>query len=186
MIDRRCLSHPALILLFAGFATACEVRAAENFPAPSGPIPSTWMADNGNDTYTNPLFYDEFSDPNIIRVGDEYYLTGTTMHTMPGLPVLHSRDLVNWEFVSYAVKELNLGPQYRSTIPTIHLTRFARCRPVHRHGGNFIWASPLTRWPTGCSTLNHGVPRPIAKTEPVSPGPMRSRLELMQTPMIKI
>jgi len=56
---------------------------------------TTWMADNGNGTYTNPLFYDEFSDPDVIRVGDDYYLTGTTMHTMPGLPVLHSRDLVN-------------------------------------------------------------------------------------------
>lgn len=58
----------------------------------------TWTADNGNGTYTNPLFYEEFSDPDMIRVGDDYYLTGTTMHTMPGLPVLHSRDLVNWEF----------------------------------------------------------------------------------------
>jgi xylan 1,4-beta-xylosidase len=39
---------------------------------------------------------DEFSDPDMIRVGSDYYLTGTTMHTMPGLPILHSRDLVNW------------------------------------------------------------------------------------------
>jgi len=73
----------------------------------------TWTADNGNGTYTNPLFYDEFSDPDMIRVGDHYYLTGTTMHTMPGLPVLHSKDLVNWEFVSYAVDRLNPGPEYR-------------------------------------------------------------------------
>jgi beta-xylosidase len=70
------------------------------------------MADNGNGTYTNPLFYDEFSDPDIIRVGDDYYLTGTTMHTMPGLPILHSRDLVNWDFVAYACRELDLGPAY--------------------------------------------------------------------------
>jgi xylan 1,4-beta-xylosidase len=71
------------------------------------------MADNGNGTYTNPLFYDEFSDPDVIRVGEDYYLTGTTMHAMPGLPILHSRDLVNWDFVTYAVKELDLGPEYR-------------------------------------------------------------------------
>ena len=56
----------------------------------------SWAADNGNGTYSNPLFYDEFSDPDMIRVGDDYYLTGTTMHTMPGLPILHSGDMVNW------------------------------------------------------------------------------------------
>ena len=61
----------------------------------------SWTADNGNGTFTNPLFYDEFSDPDIIRVGDDYYLAGTTMHTVPGLVILHSKDLVNWENVSY-------------------------------------------------------------------------------------
>ena len=43
----------------------------------------SWTADNGNGTFTNPLFYDEFSDPDILRVGDDYYLAGTTMHTVP-------------------------------------------------------------------------------------------------------
>ena len=61
----------------------------------------SWTADNGNGTFTNPLFYDEFSDPDILRVGDDYYLAGTTMHSVPGLVILHSRDLVNWENVSY-------------------------------------------------------------------------------------
>ena len=61
----------------------------------------SWTADNRNGTYTNPLFYDEFSDPDIIRVGDDYYLAGTTMHTVPGLVILHSKDLVNWENISY-------------------------------------------------------------------------------------
>jgi len=73
----------------------------------------TWTADNGNGTYTNPLFFDEFSDPDMIRVGADFYLTGTTMHSMPGLPVLRSRDLVNWTFVSYAVDRLDLGPSFR-------------------------------------------------------------------------
>ena len=72
-----------------------------------------WKADNGNGTFTNPLFYDEFSDPDLIRVGDDYYLTGTTMHAMPGLPVLHSKDLVNWEFLTYACPRLDFGPAYR-------------------------------------------------------------------------
>lgn len=61
----------------------------------------SWTADNGNGTFTNPLLYDEFSDPDILRIGDDYYLAGTTMHTVPGLVILHSRDLVNWENISY-------------------------------------------------------------------------------------
>ena len=67
---------------------------------PSSSVAQSWTADNGNGTFTNPLFYDEFSDPDIIRVGDDYYLAGTTMHSVPGLVILHSKDLVNWENVS--------------------------------------------------------------------------------------
>ncbi|MCL6544954.1 MAG: glycoside hydrolase 43 family protein [Bryobacteraceae bacterium] len=73
----------------------------------------SWAADNGNGTYSNPLFYDEFSDPDMIRVGSDYYLTGTTMHAMPGLPILHSRDLVNWRIIGYAFERLDLGPDFR-------------------------------------------------------------------------
>jgi beta-xylosidase len=76
-------------------------------------VAQTWKADNGNRTYTNPLFFDEFSDPDMIRVGNDFYLTGTTMHSMPGLPVLRSRDLVNWTFVGYALDRLDLGPSFR-------------------------------------------------------------------------
>lgn len=74
---------------------------------------ATWTPDNGNGTFTNPLFYDEFSDPDMIRVGDWFYLTGTTMHSMPGLPILRSKDLVNWEFVAYAMDKIDLGPAFR-------------------------------------------------------------------------
>ncbi len=76
-------------------------------------LAATWTADNGNGTFTNPLFYDEFSDPDLIRVGEDYYLTGTTMHAMPGLPVLHSTDLVNWRLLGYACDRLDLGPEFR-------------------------------------------------------------------------
>ncbi|TGX52664.1 glycosyl hydrolase 43 family protein [Sphingomonas gei] len=82
-------------------------------PAAAQTAPKTWTADNGDGTFTNPLFYDEFSDPDLIRVGEDYYLTGTTMHTMPGLPILHSRDLVNWELLGYAFDRLDLGPEMR-------------------------------------------------------------------------
>ena len=79
-----------IFLLFA-MAAAMNVAAQQ----------TSWTADNCNGTFINPLFYDEFSDPDIIRVGDDYYLAGTTMHTVPGLVILHSKDLVNWENVSY-------------------------------------------------------------------------------------
>jgi beta-xylosidase len=92
---------PALALVVAALGAGSPAHA------------QTWMADNGNGTFSNPLFYDEFSDPDLIRVGDDFYLTGTTMHAMPGLPVLHSTDLVNWELASYAVDRLDLGPAYR-------------------------------------------------------------------------
>lgn len=72
----------------------------------------TWTADNGNGTFTNPLFFEEFSDPCMVRVGHDFYLTGTTMHTMPGLPILHSRDLVNWRLVNYVFDRFDLGPEF--------------------------------------------------------------------------
>ncbi|MGC4074894.1 MAG: glycoside hydrolase 43 family protein [Nibricoccus sp.] len=73
---------------------------------------ASWTADNGNGTFTNPLFYDEVSDPDIIRVGEDYYLAGTTMHAVPGVVILHSRDLVNWKFLSYAFNRIDVGPEF--------------------------------------------------------------------------
>ena len=94
-------------------ALLIAVIAAPAAAANSGDGGRSWAADNGNGTYSNPLFYDEFSDPDMIRVGPDYYLTGTTMHAMPGLPILHSRDLVNWRFLAYAFDRLDLGPDFR-------------------------------------------------------------------------
>jgi len=81
-----------LLTLFCGLALS-------SLPLQSQTM--SWTADNGNGTFTNPLFYDEFSDPDILRVGDDYYLAGTTMHAVPGLVILHSKDLVNWENIAY-------------------------------------------------------------------------------------
>lgn len=72
----------------------------------------SWTADNGNGTYTNPLFYDEFTDPDMIRVGEDFYMVASSMHCQPGLPLLHSKDLVNWDFVTYVFDELDLGPDF--------------------------------------------------------------------------
>src|ERR1043165_7323225 len=82
-------------------------------PAGAQTASRSWASDNGNGTYSNPLFYDEFSDPDMIRVGSDYYLTGTTMHTMPGLPILPPRDLVNWRIIVYAFDRLDLGLDFR-------------------------------------------------------------------------
>ncbi len=76
--------------------------------------PTSWTADNGNGTFTNPLFYDEFSDPDVLRVGDDYYLAGTTMHSVPGLVILHSKDLVNWENISYCFDRFDFDEDHFS------------------------------------------------------------------------
>ncbi|HEV2391799.1 MAG TPA: glycoside hydrolase 43 family protein, partial [Verrucomicrobiae bacterium] len=96
-----------LSCLLCGFACLSGLSGTTAFGAES------WTADNGNGTYSNPLFYEEFDDPDIIRVGDDYYLAGTTMHMNPALIVLHSKDLVNWELASYCMDRLNLGPAFR-------------------------------------------------------------------------
>jgi beta-xylosidase len=72
-----------------------------------------WTADNGNGTYSNPLFYEEFEDPDVIRVGDDYYLVGTTMHMNPAVQIMHSKDLVNWKLTGYCMDRLDLGPAFR-------------------------------------------------------------------------
>lgn len=72
----------------------------------------SWTADNGNGTFTNPLFYDEFTDPDLIRVDTVFYMVASSMHAMPGLPLLRSKDLVNWEFVTYVFDKLDLGPEF--------------------------------------------------------------------------
>ncbi|WP_208023806.1 glycoside hydrolase family 43 protein [Duganella aquatilis] len=103
----------------AATLTMLTILAAPTPPAGAQPESRTelsrrtWTPDNGNGTFTNPLFYDEFSDPDIIRVNDWFYLTGTTMHAMPGLPMLRSKDLINWEFLGYAAERLDFGPAYR-------------------------------------------------------------------------
>jgi beta-xylosidase len=52
-------------------------------------------------TATNPLIWSDFPDPDLIRVGEVYYMVSTSMHTMPGCPIMKSLDLVNWEMVNY-------------------------------------------------------------------------------------
>ena len=65
-----------------------------------------WTPDNGDGTYTNPVLYADYSDPDVCVCGKDYYLTASSFNCIPGLPVLHSQDLVNWEIVGHALKEL--------------------------------------------------------------------------------
>lgn len=60
-----------------------------------------WVADNGNGTYTNPVLYADYSDPDVIRTGDDYYLVASSFTCQPGIPVLHSKDLVNWTIINH-------------------------------------------------------------------------------------
>ena len=90
-----------IALLSGSLSVSAQKKSAAKSVSAQTLAGKSWSADNGNGTFTNPLFYDEFSDPDIIRVGEDYYLAGTTMHSVPGLVVLHSKDLVNWEFSSY-------------------------------------------------------------------------------------
>lgn len=62
-----------------------------------------WVADNGDGTYKNPILYADYSDPDAIRVGDDYYMTASSFNAIPGLPILHSKDLVNWKLIGYAL-----------------------------------------------------------------------------------
>jgi beta-xylosidase len=69
-------------------------------------------SDNGDGTYTNPLIPADFPDPDVIRVGDTYYMVTTTMFVFPGVTVLKSHDLVNWDYCSHAVPRFDFSPCY--------------------------------------------------------------------------
>ena len=69
-------------------------------------------SDNGDGTYTNPVIASDFPDPDVILVGDTYYIVNTTMFVFPGVTVLKSHDLVNWEYCSNAVPQFNFSPCY--------------------------------------------------------------------------
>jgi beta-xylosidase len=69
-------------------------------------ISKTWTADQGDGTYKNPVLHADYSDPDVIRAGDSYYLVASSFNCIPGIPVLHSRDLVNWSLIGYALNRL--------------------------------------------------------------------------------
>ena len=72
-----------------------------------------WSPDNGDGTYTNPVINADYSDPDVCvgPSGEDYYMTASSFQCVPGLPILHSKDLVNWEIIGYALKELYTGDE---------------------------------------------------------------------------
>lgn len=67
-------------------------------------ISKVWVSDLGNGTYKNPVLDADYSDPDAIRVGDDFYLISSSFDAVPGLPILHSKDLVNWKIIGHALK----------------------------------------------------------------------------------
>ena len=65
-----------------------------------------WVADEGNGMYRNPILHADYSDPDVCVVGEDYFLTASSFNCTPGLPILHSKDLVNWKIVNYALKKV--------------------------------------------------------------------------------
>ena len=70
------------------------------------PPPPAWSPDLGDGTYKNPILHADYSDPDVVRVGDDYWMTASSFSHVPGLPILHSRDLVNWTLVGHALPHL--------------------------------------------------------------------------------
>ena len=87
-----------------------------------------WSPDNGDGTYTNPVINADYSDPDVCvgASGEDFYLTASSFNCIPGLPILHSKDLVNWEIIGHAIKQLLPADRYA----------------VPQHG-NGVWAPSI-------------------------------------------
>lgn len=71
-----------------------------------------FRADNGNGTFTNPVIFADYPDPDIIRVGSDFYMASSSFTSMPGIPICHSTDLVNWRIIGHAYEGLFMNPMY--------------------------------------------------------------------------
>lgn len=104
-------------------------------------ISQVWSPDLGNGQYKNPVIDADYSDPDVVRVGDDYYMTASSFCDIPGLPILHSKDLVNWTLIGHAIAEM---PEYAQAAPD----------PSH---GNHVWA-PAIRYHNGEFYIYYGDP----------------------------
>jgi len=104
--------------------------ASQESPSADG----RWFPDQGDGTYANPVLAGDYSDPDVVRVGEDYYLTSSSFTDVPGLPILHSRDLVNWTLIGHALKRLPPNDHYR--IPRRGGGVWAPA--IRQHGGRFL------------------------------------------------
>ena len=131
---KKVLSSLAVMLL------CCAAGMAQN-------ISEVWCPDNGDGTYTNPVINADYSDPDVCvgPSGEDYYMTASSFQCTPGLPILHSNDLVNWEIINYAIGNLYEGDCKM-------LEHFKK--PQH---GNGVWA-PSIRYHDGQYYIYWGDP----------------------------
>ncbi len=87
-------------------------------------------------TFTNPVLWADLPDPDVIRVGDCFYMMSTTMHLMPGAPVMRSKDLVNWELTGYLFDKLHDTPKYDMEDGTVY-GRGQWATSLRYHDGTF-------------------------------------------------
>ncbi len=99
---------------------------------------SVWNADLGNGNYRNPILYADYSDPDAIRVGDDYFMVASSFCNAPGLPLLHSRDLVNWKVVNYVIDEI---PEERYRVPVHGCGVWAPS--IRYHEGTYFVCFPM-------------------------------------------
>ncbi len=106
-------------------------------------VSPVWVADQGDGTYRNPILYADYSDPDVIRVGNDFYMTASSFNCIPGLQILHSNDLVNWTIIHAAIPSAH--PSDKTVMDD---------RPDH---GNRVWA-PCLRYHDGTFYLFWGDP----------------------------
>src|SRR6478735_6427351 len=75
-----------------------------------------WTPDGGDGLYRNPVLYADYSDPDVIRHGDDFWMTTSSFNCVPGLPILHSTDLVNWTLMNHALAKVP-DPRYDQVQP---------------------------------------------------------------------
>ncbi len=122
----------ALAFVLAAVAAAAVVAVGAAHAQSVSAQPAPWLPDLGDGTYRNPVIVADYSDPDVVRVGDDYYLVSSSFQHVPGLPILHSTDLVNWTIAGHAVDRLP-SPRYDTPQPGKGLW----APSLRFHGGRF-------------------------------------------------
>ncbi|MFZ4456465.1 MAG: glycoside hydrolase 43 family protein [Bacteroidales bacterium] len=92
---------------FKQLSLACAVLCIHSLTALYAQNNSkVWVSDLGNGNYKNPVLYADYSDPDVCRVGNDYYMVSSSFANTPGLPILHSNDMINWKIINYAINQM--------------------------------------------------------------------------------